>query len=266
MGQWEQRNSAGTAPLVTARPLTRKELSPVPQHPSIPLPDSTQRTVRLFSDDELRRHIRAYERSLALIDDEITAGYDAYSEDELSELHPLMAAFWRERGATSVEELRQATREYYEAALAVLRAEEQLRRKMTVRGFERDGDRFSRGVLDDLRARLNLAGVIERHGFIRLGGQHGDRCRRGPCPFCCTSERSQALAVYCDPGNPADQAFHCFACGAHGDVFTVYELLVGGGFPVAVQLAANFCGVDVRPHKPAQPVVAGRIIVRREGA
>jgi DNA primase len=61
--------------------------------------------------------------------------------------------------------------------------------------------------LDDIRSRLGLSDVIgKRVRLTRAGREY-----KGCCPF--HKEKSPSFTV-----NDDKQFFHCFGCGAHGDV------------------------------------------------
>ena len=63
-----------------------------------------------------------------------------------------------------------------------------------------------------------LREVVERYG-VALG--RGGGRPLGRCPF--HRDREPSLALYLD--DPADEHFHCFGCGAHGDVIRFVELI-----------------------------------------
>src|SRR3954447_15038225 len=61
--------------------------------------------------------------------------------------------------------------------------------------------------MDELRSRTPIASVIGRRVRLARSGRQWKGC----CPF--HGERTPSFTVY-------DDHFHCFGCGAHGDVFT----------------------------------------------
>jgi DNA primase len=65
---------------------------------------------------------------------------------------------------------------------------------------------------------------------------------KGLCPF--HSEKTPSFSVHREK-----QIFHCFGCGAGGDVFSFVMLAEKVAFPEAVRIVAEKCGVPV----PAQP-------------
>jgi putative DNA primase/helicase len=83
--------------------------------------------------------------------------------------------------------------------------------------------------LDDLKAAILLADVVGRGvQLTRLGQTH-----LGRCPF--HLERTPSFHVYIDH-------YHCFGCGAHGDLFTFVMETEGVGFPEAVEMVAAMAG------------------------
>ena len=86
-----------------------------------------------------------------------------------------------------------------------------------------------RGRIDTVAVRRHypLREVVERHGVaLRRGGGRP----MGRCPF--HEDNDPSLALYLD--DPADEHFHCFGCGAHGDVIRFVELLERLPFLAAV--------------------------------
>ena len=70
-----------------------------------------------------------------------------------------------------------------------------------------------------------IAAVVERHGVeLRRAGRH----LAGRCPF--HEDRSPSLAVY-----PESARFHCFGCGASGDVIDFVRRASGLGFREALE-------------------------------
>jgi DNA primase len=65
---------------------------------------------------------------------------------------------------------------------------------------------------------------------------------KGLCPF--HSEKTPSFSVHREK-----QIFHCFGCGAGGDVFSFVMLAEKVAFPEAVRVVAEKCGVPI----PAQP-------------
>jgi hypothetical protein len=97
---------------------------------------------------------------------------------------------------------------------------------------ERAG-RIPESLLAEIRARLPIESVIGRSVRLKRTG----RTWRGACPL--HGSRSAALA--CMPGN----SFHCFGCGAHGDVFAWVMATERCDFRQAVLRCAADAGVPM---------------------
>lgn len=98
---------------------------------------------------------------------------------------------------------------------------------------------FSPQFLDELRARASLSGVIG--GRVQLT-KHG-REHKGLCPF--HKEKTPSFTVNEDKG-----FFHCFGCGAHGDVIGFVMQSDGLSFPEAVEKLAADCGLPIPVQSP----------------
>src|SRR5436853_6654252 len=61
---------------------------------------------------------------------------------------------------------------------------------------------------------------------------------KGLCPF--HSEKTPSFSVHREK-----QIFHCFGCGAGGDVFSFVMLAEKVAFPEAVRIVAEKCGVPI---------------------
>lgn len=101
-------------------------------------------------------------------------------------------------------------------------------------------------VLEEVKRRLTVESVLAAAG-IRLH-RMGHRRLRALCPF--HQDRDPSLVVYADDGR-----WHCFGCGAHGDVVDLVRLLEGhDSFPDALRSAARQAGVQFPekqvPRKP----------------
>ena len=91
---------------------------------------------------------------------------------------------------------------------------------------------FSPQFLDEIRARLPLAEVIgKRVRLVRRGREHV-----ALCPF--HNEKTPSFTVSEDKG-----FFHCFGCGAHGDVIGFAMRAENLSFPEAVERLAREAGL-----------------------
>lgn len=82
--------------------------------------------------------------------------------------------------------------------------------------------------LDAIRRRVSLVGLVARQVKLRRTG----RGFGGLCPF--HQEKTPSFTVNDDKG-----FYHCFGCGAHGDLFDWVAHVEGCGFKEAVELLAE---------------------------
>jgi len=93
---------------------------------------------------------------------------------------------------------------------------------------------FPPGFLDELRARISLAAVVGRHvTLVKRGREYV-----GLCPF--HKEKTPSFSVVEDKG-----FYHCFGCGAHGDVIGFAMQKENLAFPEAVEQLARQAGLEV---------------------
>lgn len=89
-------------------------------------------------------------------------------------------------------------------------------------------------ILDQILDRVDIVEIVSRHVALRKAG----RSFKAPCPF--HSEKSPSFIV-----TPDKQIFHCFGCGAGGNVITFlmkYEKL---NFREAVAQLADRAGISI---------------------
>jgi hypothetical protein len=94
--------------------------------------------------------------------------------------------------------------------------------------------RFTQEDLDAIRIRVPIAGVIGRRVPLARAGRQLSGC----CPF--HLERKPSFYVYSDH-------YHCFGCGAHGDVIRFAMDVDGLSFVDAVERLASDGGVTATP-------------------
>jgi len=90
----------------------------------------------------------------------------------------------------------------------------------------------------EVRERAPILEVISDYMSLRKSGAN----YQGLCPF--HSEKSSSFNV-----NPARGIFHCFGCGAGGNVVTFVMRMEGMNFPQAVKFLAKRVGVEI-PERP----------------
>jgi DNA primase len=106
---------------------------------------------------------------------------------------------------------------------------------------------LSPAFLDELRARVALSGVIGRTTRLTKAGHEFKAC----CPF--HNEKSPSFTV-----NDQKGFYHCFGCGAHGDVIRWMTDQRGLSFMDAVKELASEAGMEVPAPDPRAAEVAER--------
>ncbi|PZU13212.1 MAG: DNA primase [Citromicrobium sp.] len=104
--------------------------------------------------------------------------------------------------------------------------------------------------LDELRARVTLSSVIMRTEKLQRAGREWKAC----CPF--HAEKTPSFTVNDDKG-----FYHCFGCGAHGDVIRWMTDQRGLAFMDAVKELAAEAGMEV----PAPDPRAAQVAEQRAG-
>ena len=94
--------------------------------------------------------------------------------------------------------------------------------------------RVSKEVIDQIRNALDIADVIGSYIQVKRAGQSA----KALCPF--HKEKTPSFHI-----NPARQAFHCFGCGAGGDVFKFVMMYENVDFPTALRMLASRAGIAV---------------------
>jgi DNA primase len=94
--------------------------------------------------------------------------------------------------------------------------------------------RIPRETIDEIRARVDIAAVVERYVQLQRKGTR----YVGLCPF--HQERTPSFGVLPDKG-----IFHCFGCQAGGDAFKFLMMIEGLSFLEAAKELANVAGIDI---------------------
>jgi len=116
--------------------------------------------------------------------------------------------------------------------------------------------RFAPDHLDALRGRLSLLDIVGQRVPLKKSGRQSV----GLCPF--HDERTPSFTV-------RDETFHCFGCGAHGDVFAWIMRTQNVSFVEAVKRAASNAGYSDDPaevERDAQRAEERRRLAERERA
>ena len=97
--------------------------------------------------------------------------------------------------------------------------------------------------IEEIKNAADIVDIVSETVALKKAGQN----HIGLCPF--HSEKTPSFTV-----SPAKQIFHCFGCGAGGNVFRFLMKQQGLSFPEAVRLLARRYGVDLpeRELSPAQ--------------
>src|SRR5262245_38656530 len=106
---------------------------------------------------------------------------------------------------------------------------------------------FTPQFLDEIRTRLPCSEVIGRRvRLVKKGREFG-----GLCPF--HNEKTPSFWVNDDKG-----FFHCFGCGAHGDVIGFTMRIDNLSFPETVEKLANEDGLELPRFTPQERARAER--------
>ena len=98
---------------------------------------------------------------------------------------------------------------------------------------------FQPEFLDEIRLRLTLSDVIGRRVPLTRKGREFSAL----CPF--HKEKTPSFTINDEKG-----FFHCFGCGAHGDVIGFDMRMDGSSFPEAVERLANLAGLALPERTP----------------
>ena len=107
------------------------------------------------------------------------------------------------------------------------------------------------GVIEDLKFRNNIEDVIGQYVTLKRAGSN----LKGLCPF--HSEKTPSFTVYTGEG----AHFHCYGCGAGGDVVSFVMRIENLDYVPALQFLAKRCGVTLpEDDAPVQGVSRKRIL------
>ena len=90
-------------------------------------------------------------------------------------------------------------------------------------------------LLEEIKERIDIVDFISDYVQLRKSGQNW----KGLCPF--HSEKTPSFMV-----SPSKQIFHCFGCGAGGDVIRFLVEYERMPFPEALQVLARKAGVQLK--------------------
>jgi DNA primase len=90
-------------------------------------------------------------------------------------------------------------------------------------------------IINQIRDRTDIVEIVGQHVSLTKAGQN----LKGLCPF--HQEKSPSFTV-----SPSRQIFHCFGCGAGGNVFTFLTRITGASFPETVRDLGRKVGIEVQ--------------------
>ncbi len=93
-------------------------------------------------------------------------------------------------------------------------------------------------AIEEVRSRVDIAELISQRVQLKRSGADFKAC----CPF--HHEKTPSFIV-----SSSRRTFHCFGCGAHGDVFKFLMLFDGLTFIESVKTLAATCGVEIEERK-----------------
>jgi DNA primase len=98
---------------------------------------------------------------------------------------------------------------------------------------------FAKAFLQEMKHRLTLSEIIGRRVTLQRAGHQFKGC----CPF--HEEKTPSFMVSDDK-----QSYHCFGCGAHGDVIDFVMRYDNLGFADAVAQLAAAAGMEMPQQSP----------------
>ncbi len=95
---------------------------------------------------------------------------------------------------------------------------------------------------DRVKQQADIVRVVGEYVRLKKTGQNFS----GLCPF--HSEKTPSFAVH-----PVKQIYHCFGCGVGGDVFKFVMEMEKCGFPDAIRIVAEKCGIPMPAPRERSP-------------
>jgi DNA primase len=105
-----------------------------------------------------------------------------------------------------------------------------------------------------VKQQADIVKVIEQYIRLRKAGAVN---YSGLCPF--HKEKSPSFSVHA-----VRQFYHCFGCGVSGDVFSFVVKIENVGFPEAVRIVAQKCGIPLPKKEYSSPEEAAEARLRRK--
>ncbi|MDD5137125.1 MAG: CHC2 zinc finger domain-containing protein, partial [Candidatus Omnitrophica bacterium] len=109
-------------------------------------------------------------------------------------------------------------------------------------------------LIDQIQEKTDIVEVISRYLPLKKFGRN----YKAPCPF--HNEKTPSFIV-----SPDKQIYHCFGCGAGGNVFSFLMKHENLEFPEAVEMLAQKCGVVLpRSSDPRETSIANELYKKNE--
>ena len=93
---------------------------------------------------------------------------------------------------------------------------------------------ISESVIREIRFRNSIEDVVSSYVTLKRAGSN----LLGLCPF--HSEKTASFTVF-----PNTESFHCFGCGAGGDVISFVRRIENLDYPSAVEFLAKRAGITI---------------------
>ena len=108
-------------------------------------------------------------------------------------------------------------------------------------------------TIDTIRDRFDLIDLVGRHVSLKKSG----RSLKGLCPF--HEEKTPSFYVH-----PERRVFHCYGCGAGGDLFEFLMRHDNLTFREAAESAARTCGVEIPQDAGGEPGRIERLVAANQ--
>jgi len=108
---------------------------------------------------------------------------------------------------------------------------------------------------DEIKNKLDIKEVIGQYVKLQKAGSS----YKGLCPF--HNDKTPSFFV-----SPSRQIWHCFGCGAGGDIFTFIMKIENVDFPTALRILAEKAGVKLRFENPQRRSEKEKLIQINESA
>ncbi len=90
-------------------------------------------------------------------------------------------------------------------------------------------------IIEEIKERTNIVDLVSEYVNLKKSGKN----YKGLCPF--HSEKTPSFVV-----NEEKGIFHCFGCGAGGNIFTFIMKIQDVSFPEAVRILSKRAGIDIK--------------------